>query len=187
MGNYLRNSILATLIYYDIINLALTPLDVFNYLINPFRLSLGNKPIKDFSLHDIWSELENLVKLKIIGHKNGYYFLNGRDELFELRIERMKIADQKWMKFLKAAKWIQLVPYARGIFASGSSLCASKPAEIINNCGWNVCSAGRMRLRKASRYSFSPLPGFIGQLSVKPSPFPLPVSFIVPVPGQSGY
>ena len=120
MGNYLRNSILATLIYYDIINLALTPLDVFNYLINPFRLSLGNKPIKDFSLHDIWSELENLVKLKIIGHKNGYYFLNGRDELFELRIERMKIADQKWMKFLKAAKWIQLVPYARGIFASGS-------------------------------------------------------------------
>lgn len=116
----LRNSILATLIYYDIINLALTSLDVFNYLINPSRLSTGNKPVKDFSFYDVWSELENLVKLKLIGHKNGYYFLNKRAELFDLRIERMKIADQKWMKFLKAAQWIQLAPYARGVFASGS-------------------------------------------------------------------
>lgn len=116
----LRNSILATLIYYDIINLALTPLDVFNYLINPSRLSFGNKPVKDFSFHDVWIELENLAKLKLIGHKNGYYFLRERDELFDLRIERMKIADQKWMKFLKAVQWIQLVPYIRGVFASGS-------------------------------------------------------------------
>jgi len=40
--------------------------------------------------------------------------------LYELRIEREKIAAQKWKKFLRIAKWFQAVPYLRGVLASGS-------------------------------------------------------------------
>ena len=52
--------------------------------------------------------------------KNGFYVLPGRQGLYDLRIEREKIAAAKWKKFLKTARWFQMVPYLRGLMASGS-------------------------------------------------------------------
>lgn len=120
MTTSVRNSILATLAYYDIINMPLTLIEVYNYLINPSRLSLVNRPIKDLRVSSLMQEIDDLIRLDVIGHKNGFYCLRGREDLYGLRIEKMKIADQKWKKFLMACRWLQMVPYVRGIFASGS-------------------------------------------------------------------
>ena len=115
----LRNSILATLAYYDILDFPLTLFETNKYLISPSRLSKNPVP-ETISLGQVAGELENLINSRFIGAKNGFYFLPGRDALYELRIEREKIAAQKWKKFLRIAKWFQAVPYLRAIFASGS-------------------------------------------------------------------
>ena len=125
--SFLHNPILATLVYYDIFDFPLTMLEVHKYLINLGRLSqtvftsLTCKYKSDlFKVSDIAVELDSMIKAGVIGHKNGFYFLSGRDGLYELRIEREKISAQKWKKFLRIAKWFQAVPYLRAILASGS-------------------------------------------------------------------
>src|SRR3989344_5350059 len=115
----LRNSILATLAYYDILDFPLTLLEVNKYLINPARLS-KDSVLGTISLSQIAENLESLVVVGLIGSKNGFYFLPQRDNLYELRIKREKIAAQKWKKFLRIAKWFQGVPYLRAVLASGS-------------------------------------------------------------------
>jgi len=95
-------------------------------LINPNRLS-GNPILEIISLGQVADELDKLVNGGFVGSKNGFYFLPGRDALYELRIEREKIAAQKWKKFLRIAKWFQAVPYLRAVLASGSL--------AINNTG----------------------------------------------------
>ncbi len=133
MDMVLRNSILATLVYYDILDFPLTLLEAHKYLINPQRVvsakardtlregRLSQSPsLGIISLGNVAEDLDSMVKAGSIGSKNGFYFLPGRDALYELRIEREKIAAQKWKKFLRIAKWFQAVPYLRAILASGS-------------------------------------------------------------------
>ncbi len=115
----LGNPILATLVYYDILDFPLTLLEINKYLIKPDRLSKGYVP-ETVSLGQIEENLANIINIGLVSSKNGFYFLSGRDVLYELRIEREKIAAQKWNKFLRIAKWFQAVPYLRAILASGS-------------------------------------------------------------------
>ena len=122
----LRNPILATLVYYDILDFPLTMVEVHKYLINPERLS-GEANLEAISLGLIAENLQNLTEEGRIGSKNGFYFLPEREGLYELRIEREKIAVQKWKKFLRIAKWFRAVPYLRAVLASGSL--------AINNTG----------------------------------------------------
>ena len=115
----LRGSILATIAYYDVLDVPLTLFEVHKFLVNPARLT--KIPIKEsITLGQIDEELQILVKLGTVQTRNRFYFLPGRHGLYDLRIEREKIAAQKWKKFLKTAHWFQAVPYLRGMLASGS-------------------------------------------------------------------
>ncbi len=115
----LQNSVLATLIYYDILDFPLTAPEVHRYLISPARLT-QDPAVGIFTLDKVAQGLESLVKDAVVSSRGGLYFLQGRGELFDLRSEREKIAAKKWNKFLKISKWFQAVPYLRGILASGS-------------------------------------------------------------------
>ncbi len=117
---YLRNSILATIIYYDIFDYPLTLIETYKYLINPARISRISGGIGEIRPSDIATELDRLVNSGVTNQKNGFYFLNGRNNLYDLRMKRNKIADQKWKKFLKLVRVLSLAPYLRGVFASGS-------------------------------------------------------------------
>ncbi len=118
--SYLRNSIIATIVYYDVFDYPLTLLEVFKYLINPARIARINDGIGEIDINEIAGELDKLVKAEIIGEKNGFYFLADEDRLYDIRINRRKIADWKWKRFLRYCRWLSLAPYLRGIFASGS-------------------------------------------------------------------
>ena len=117
---YLRNSILATIAYYDALDYPLTLIEVFKFLVNPARIARINGGVGEIDMNEIAEELDKLVKVEIIGEKNGFYFLAGRDGLYDIRINRRKIADQKWKEFLRYCHWLVLAPYLRGVFASGS-------------------------------------------------------------------
>lgn len=116
----MRDSILATFIYYDILDFPLTLLEIQKYLINPARLKILPQPTGEISLGDIQKELEFLISGNRIGQKNGFWFLKERDILYEKRIEKEKISSAKWNKFLKIAKWFAVIPYLRGVMAGGS-------------------------------------------------------------------
>ena len=109
--NSLEKSILATLVYYDVLDRPLTGWEVFKYLIR-------NKNIK---LNKVLDALENSLELnKLINQKNGFYFLKNRQAIIKERIERHKIADRKWKKARRAIKLFQIIPFIRMVAVSGS-------------------------------------------------------------------
>ncbi|MBX4190354.1 hypothetical protein KW791_03625 [Candidatus Parcubacteria bacterium] len=116
----LRNAILATLAYYDAFDHPLTIFELHRYLVNPTRLSQTTAALGDISLPDILSELQNLQTTGKISSKNGFYMLPGREEWYKKRIQREKIAAQKWKQFRRYAFWLQATPFISGLFASGS-------------------------------------------------------------------
>ena len=68
------------------------------------------------------------------------------------------------------------------IFAKGSLLCASKPADISITSGLNLSKFSIIVLLKISINSFDSVPAFIGALNILFFPF----SSFEPVPGKSG-
>jgi len=121
--NLLQKSILSTIAYYDVLDCPLTGFEVFKYLINPLHImaqsGLSGKlePLTKYSYSDVLSGLKGL---KGIEGKNGFYFLSGRKELYDIRIERQKLSDAKWRKVRKTIKTLQSLPYIRLIALSGS-------------------------------------------------------------------
>jgi len=109
--NSLEKSILATLVYYDVLDRPLTGWEIFKYLIR----------IKNINLNQVLDVLENSLELnKLINQKNGFYFLKGRQIIIEERIKRHKIADRKWKKAKQTIKLFQMIPFVKMIAVSGS-------------------------------------------------------------------
>jgi len=127
----LEKSILATLVYYDVLNRPLTGWEVFRYLVKlpEVRPEKRNLSLNNFSLKvttflcrtsSFVSVLDVLEKSKLINQKNGFYFLKGRSRIVKQRIERQKIADQKWKKARRVIRFLQVIPFVRMIAVSGS-------------------------------------------------------------------
>lgn len=142
----LRTSIFATILYYDSFNFPLTFAEVYKYLINSKRFKLTTSDVRwtsDVHTADIAAELENMARLGLIGHKNGFYFMSGRDDLYARRIEKDKLSNKKWKKFLATAKYLQLAPYLRAVFVSGS-LAANNPEPKSDFDVFIVIKPGRL-------------------------------------------
>jgi hypothetical protein len=118
--DYVRDAVLATIIYYDAFDHPLTWTEVFRLLINPSRVTRNAEAIDEIRPTETISALEQLVASGHICQKHGMYFLRGRDDLQGLRIRRNKIADRKWRIATKRSHWIANPPFVREFFASGS-------------------------------------------------------------------
>lgn len=111
----IEESILATLHYYDIFDYPLTSFEIWMYLVssnrNQFKISVGDV-------------VESLFKSETLGAKisqrDGFYFLFGRADIVDLRLKRKKLADQKWKKARKIFRLLEVVPFMKAIFVSGS-------------------------------------------------------------------
>ncbi len=113
----LEKSILATLTYYHILGRPLTIWEIWRYLISPPDLP-AQKPIQLKHLLGLVNQSQPLKSR--LGIKNGFYFLKGGEKLVKQRIERQKIADQKWKKVKRIVRLAQILPYLRSIQVSGS-------------------------------------------------------------------
>ncbi len=67
-----------------------------------------------FALREIAAALEGDPELKTrLAEKNGFYCLRGREELLELRAERLAIAEEKWVVAKRALGRIRYLPWLR--------------------------------------------------------------------------
>src|SRR5436190_1709735 len=98
-----KKSILATLAYHDLLNHPLTAWEIFRYRILTEELR-GSQEIERLGYGVILEQLTLLTKEERIDEYNGYYFLHGRETLYEERIERMKYAEEKWQSAKRVLK-----------------------------------------------------------------------------------
>lgn len=143
MANDIRNSVLSTIVYYDAFGLPLTQAEIYKYLVNPARFYDHNKNFPGVAPADIALELERLEKAGNVASRNGFYFLAGRNELYDQRLARQKIAEEKWKKFLRKVRWLQAAPFLRAVFASGS-LAANNTASRSDFDILVIAQAGRL-------------------------------------------
>ncbi len=107
-----RGNILSTLAFYDVLDFPLKAGEIFDYL-----LKYGDAGPR---LLDIKKELDQLVMERVIGFREGFYFLYDREHLVPLRIKRQKIAQKKWRLMRMAGCCLSFVPCIKAVFASGS-------------------------------------------------------------------
>ncbi len=156
----LEKAILATLVYYDVLERPLTGWEVFRYLIRleprssksknrPFGYALAKGEGRDpqwqsLDFEHILEVLDNSPALtELIGQKNGFYFLKGRTSLVKQRIKKQKLADQRWKKISRITKLLQTIPYIRLIMVSGS-LAMNNPRKESDIDLLIVTKAGRI-------------------------------------------
>ena len=131
---HLEKQILATIVYYDILDYPLTGFEVFLYLVKE------NGNVSDVETrHCLVStkiiELLNTSEYlkKYIDQKLGFYFLKVNNvetrhclvstdtkNIVQLRLNRKKIWDQKWKKARKIFWIMQVVPFSKLVMGSGS-------------------------------------------------------------------
>lgn len=172
----LKKAILSTIAYYDTLDYPLTSFEVFKYLVNPFHVASfyysGSDKIQSFespslkvdkfskiTLVNIRKNLEDREMKRFIEEKNGFYFLKNRKEIIRTRINRQKIADQKWKKAKKIIRWLQVVPYLKMVAVSGSMVLNNTREESDIDV-LIVVRSGRIWL---TRFFITALLQFIGR------------------------
>src|SRR3989344_1680646 len=116
----IRKAVLATIAYYDGLGFPLTFYEICRFLINPKRLFPKIEGMGEISPGKVAGDLEDLKGRGVICQHLGMYTLAGRESFCAQRLEREKVAAQKWRKFIKKVYWLQMVPWIEGLFASGS-------------------------------------------------------------------
>ncbi|MDO8240770.1 MAG: hypothetical protein Q7T51_02245 [Candidatus Moranbacteria bacterium] len=118
MDNNLSKYILTTLAYYDVMDYPMTAFEIWKYLT---RMTNDERMLTkdEFSLTNVVAELENEKLQKFTEEFQGYYFLRGRRDLVEQRIERNKIAEQKFRIVRGVVFWLRFVPFVRGVAVTG--------------------------------------------------------------------
>jgi len=113
----LEKNILATLAYYDVMDYPMTSFEIHKYFTNFSQQSTVDSLQPD--LLEIISALESEKLKKFIEEFRGFYFLKGRKNLVEQRLERSKIAESKFKILLKTARWLRFIPFVRMIAVTG--------------------------------------------------------------------
>lgn len=111
-------ALLATLAYSDLLDLPLTAVECWRYLLRSSRPRL---PVADgTALSAIEAALHDLVETRRIETRHGFYFFPGRGTLVEERIEKHARSQGKWRRLRQIARWLQVIPFLRGIAGTGS-------------------------------------------------------------------
>jgi len=133
MADNLDKNILSTICYYDALDYSMTVFEIWKYLTD-VKNGDGDTDGDDISLEDVLERLESDSLKRFIYRKRGIYFLKGREDLVEQRIERDKISVSK-IKRLRRIIWLyRFVPFVRMILITGR--LAMKNAK--SNSDWDV-------------------------------------------------
>ncbi len=112
----LEQSIISTLLYYQLLERPLSGVELFKFLAAD---ALGKPP----NFGDFFVQInKNRLPGSLIEEYNGYYFLKGSDQkkMFAWRQERAKISQLKWKRVKKTAKILQIIPFIEMIGITGS-------------------------------------------------------------------
>ncbi|MFH1460841.1 MAG: hypothetical protein ABIF84_00225 [Patescibacteria group bacterium] len=112
-----EKSIIAPLVYYDLLDRPLTALEIYKYQ----SKSDEQQEAPTLSFAQLRKTLKNSssLKTKMTG-KNGLYFLKNKEEIAKLRSLRLKIAQLKWKKLKKLGRFLALAPFLKLAAVTGS-------------------------------------------------------------------
>ena len=121
--NRIQKSIIKTLCYSDVFDYPLRKRELWKFL--NIRGGIYKKNFEN--------TLNQMVIRFMVGEKNGFYFLNGRNKIVKIRLARSKISIVKLKIAKKAAKLLFFIPTIKLIGISGSlSLKNAKLADDID-------------------------------------------------------
>ena len=113
MDEKLKQSILKTLAYFDVFGYPLTKEEIWKYLVYygyPDNTDLW------ITYTDFVCQLQQLEQLHQFQHKDGFYFLSGREENVAIRQRAVKWFEQKMKIAKRAVKKIRWAPFLRAVF-----------------------------------------------------------------------
>jgi len=116
----LSQKIITTLAYYDVLDYPMTPFEIWKYLtiVNNDQALKTDK--EEIDLAGVIKELESKEIKRYVSEFQGYYFLKGRQGVVRQRLERNKIAEQKFKTTRRIVKWLRLVPFVRMVAVTGT-------------------------------------------------------------------
>ncbi|OGI25346.1 MAG: hypothetical protein A3E38_02625 [Candidatus Moranbacteria bacterium RIFCSPHIGHO2_12_FULL_54_9] len=118
MSYRLGKNILATVTYYDVLNMPLSAFEIWKHLITQeFEHPVGDTPC---TLGDVARFLASGQLTQRINEQNGFYFLPGREALVAERIRAEKISAAKLKRMRRLARVLACVPYLGMLGATGS-------------------------------------------------------------------
>ena len=107
----LRQSILNTIIYFDIFDYPLTAMELFQWLFGDYQLQATS-----YKLGDVLDALESSQYLKDrVSQKNGFYFLKWREAIVQTRLKRYNLAQRKYKRLLWISKILSYFPFVQMI------------------------------------------------------------------------
>jgi hypothetical protein len=115
----LEKAVLKTLAFFDIFDYPLTIVEIHKWLYAK----------KGFGLLDIITALEGGSLSNFIEYQDGFYFLKGRAQIIEIRLDRYQIADEKFKIARRVTKFLRWVAFIKLI-------------AVCNTVGYNNASAG---------------------------------------------
>jgi hypothetical protein len=104
-----QSGIVKCLIYFDIFDYPLTKSEILERMGGTNLIAL-----------QVIRDLENLVATGLIGHNEGFYFLEGRSSIAQHRLKLNDKAQNFWPKARKMSRLIAGFPFVEGIFITGS-------------------------------------------------------------------
>jgi len=116
--NEIEKGILKTIVYFDLFSYPLKEKEILYHL--PKITGLENTGDIRFLEREVKKSLRDLLFKKIIENKRGFYFLKGKEDLVRERERRKRISKKNWQKLKKILKIINLTPFLKGVFVSGS-------------------------------------------------------------------
>ncbi|MBI4281158.1 hypothetical protein HY628_03095 [Candidatus Uhrbacteria bacterium] len=114
----MRQAILKALAYFDLFDYPLTLIELWKYL-------PGLTPC---SLEEARQEVLKSRETGAIEELNGFFFLPGRGEIVRVRQQRYLIAERKYRRALRVARWLRRIPGIR-LIAVANTLAWSHAAE----------------------------------------------------------
>ncbi|MCX7778720.1 MAG: hypothetical protein N2259_00525 [Patescibacteria group bacterium] len=125
----LGKNIFKTIAWFDIFDYPLTAWEAYKWFFQSSNLNFSTP-----KLEEIKEQLEKSEELKkLISYKYGFYFLKWRDDLIRIRKQRYLIAEKKYQKLLKIAKFLALLPFIRLIaVANGLSYSNAKEEDDLD-------------------------------------------------------
>jgi predicted nucleotidyltransferase len=116
----LSKYIIDTIAYYDVMEYPMTSFEIWKYLNKKTEdtESLDNIPV--CTLRDVQEKLEDKAVAELVEEYQGYFFLRGRKDLVAVRLERNKLANEKFKILRKVIWWLRFVPFVRMVAVTGS-------------------------------------------------------------------
>jgi hypothetical protein len=118
MSYQLNKNIIATITYYDVLDMPLSAFEIWKHLIA--QGSLQKELEQQCELSDVFKLLASGMLADKIDKQNGFYFLRGRGSLVARRIRMEKISVGKLKRMRSLARVLAYIPYLRLLGATGS-------------------------------------------------------------------